>query len=68
MKEAREEVFIPKGYAGEEQELFVSVNGVNYLLPKGKASSVPTAVAKAIRRAQKAQQRQSENMAKLLEN
>ena len=36
--ENRVEVFIPKGYANDEPNLFVSVNGVNYLLPKGKKS------------------------------
>lgn len=50
-----EEIFIPKGYANDEPNLFVSVNGKNYLLPKGKRSKVPTAVAKEIRRSWKAQ-------------
>ena len=42
--EARVEVFVPKGYANDEPNLFVSVNGVNYLLPKGKKSLVPAHV------------------------
>lgn len=45
------EVFIPRGQANDDPNLFVSVNGVNYLLPKGKASKVPKAVAREIKRA-----------------
>ena len=54
-KEAREEIFIPRALDGEERSLFVSVNGINYLLPKGKTSQVPRAVAEEIRRSWKAQ-------------
>ena len=54
-KEAREEIFIPRALDGEERSLFVSVNGVNYLLPKGKTSRVPLEVAAEIRRAWAAQ-------------
>ena len=43
--EDRVEVFVPKGYANDEPNLFVSVNGVNYLLPKGKKSLVPAHVS-----------------------
>ena len=32
----RVEVYIPKGYANEDPNFFVSVNGVNYILPRGK--------------------------------
>lgn len=54
-KEAREEIFIPRALDGEERSLFVSVNGINYLLPKGKTSKVPPCVAEEIRRSWKAQ-------------
>ena len=54
-KEAREEIFIPRALDGEERSLFVSVNGVNYLLPKGKTSKVPREVAEEVRRSWKAQ-------------
>ena len=47
-----EEVFIPKGNQNDEPNLFVSINGVNYLLPKGKKSKVPPWVAYEIRRSQ----------------
>lgn len=52
----KEEIFIPKGLPGDEPNLFVSVNGVNYLLPRGKTSLVPEVVAQVIRRSQKAQE------------
>lgn len=52
----RVEVFIPKGYAGDEPNLFVSVNGKNYLLPRGKKSRVPAHVAYEIKRSLKAQE------------
>lgn len=63
----RVEIFIPKGYANDEPNLFVSVNGVNYLLPKGKKSSVPPAIAAEINRSLKAQEKMDENIDKMLE-
>ncbi len=54
-KTAREEIFIPRALDGEERSLFVSVNGRNYLLPKGKTSLVPSEVAAEIRRSWAAQ-------------
>ena len=56
MKDQRVEVFIPKGYGNEEPNLFVAVNGVNYLLPRGKKSLVPAWVAAEIQRANRAQE------------
>ena len=63
----RVDIFIPKGYANDEPNLFVGINGVNYILPKGKTSSVPAHVAEEIKRSLKAQERQDENSEKLLE-
>ncbi len=60
------EVFIPKGYINEEPNLLVSVNGVNYLLPRGKRSQVPAAVAEEFRRSQEAQAALDEKVAELL--
>lgn len=65
--ENRVEVFIPKGYANDEPNLFVSVNGVNYLLPKGKKSMVPAHVAAEIERSKKAQEKMDENIEQMLE-
>ena len=63
----RVEVYIPKGYANEEPNFFVSVGGVNYLLPRGCTSMVPPAVAAEIRRAQKAQEMLARKIGELLE-
>ena len=65
--EEREEVFIPRGTANDDPNLFVSVNGVNYLLPKGKSSLVPKSVAEEIRRSQRAAAKQDEKIDALLE-
>ena len=55
--EDREEIFIERPGANEEPNLFVSVNGYNCLLPKGKTSLVPKSVAAEIHRARRAQQK-----------
>ena len=54
MAEKRIEVFIPRGADREDPNLFVGINGVNYLLPRGKKSMVPAAVAAAIERSGRA--------------
>ena len=64
--EERVEVFIPKGGAREEPNVFVGINGVNYLLPKGQTSLVPPEVAEELERARKAQQRQDKNIDQML--
>ena len=51
MEEKRIEVFIPRGSDREDPNLFVGINGVNYLLPRGKKSRVPAVVAEEIKRA-----------------
>jgi hypothetical protein len=66
-KEERVEIFIEKGYANDDPNLFVSVNGVNYLLPKGKKSMVPAHVADEINRSKRAAQKQDENIDQMLE-
>lgn len=67
IKEDRVEVFVPKGYANEDPNLFVSVNGVNYLLPRGKKSLVPAYVAAEIERSKMAEVKQDANMEQMLE-
>jgi len=54
-KEQRVEVYIPKGFAGDDPNLFISVNGVNYLLPRGKTSLVPVHIKKELERSRLAQ-------------
>lgn len=55
--EEREEIFIDRASGNDDPNLFVSVNGYNCLLPKGKTSLVPKSVAEEIRRARRAQQK-----------
>ena len=64
--EEKVEIFIPRANANEDPNFFISVNGVNYLLPKGKKSVVPPAVAKEYNRAVKAQEASDENKDKLV--
>lgn len=66
-KEEKVEIFVPKGYANDEPNLFIGVNGVGYLLPKGKKSMVPKCVAEEFYRAQKAEETRDTNAEKMLE-
>ena len=50
----RVELSVPRGPEREDPNLFVGLNGVNYLLPRGKTSSVPRAVAAEIARSERA--------------
>ena len=52
--EERVEISVPRGGEREDPNLFVGLNGVNYLLPRGKKSSVPRAVAAEIARSERA--------------
>lgn len=63
----RVEVMIPRGNANDDPNFFVSVNGVNYLLPKGKKSKVPRWVADEINRSFAAQEALDARMQKMLE-
>ena len=67
VKENRVEVFVPKVYANDDPNFFVSVNGVNYLLPRGKKSLVPDFVAAEVERAKRAAEKQDEKMEQMLE-
>ena len=62
----RVEVNIPRGGDREDPNLFVAVNGVNYLLPRGKKSRVPKAVADEIARAERARESLYETVDALL--
>lgn len=58
MSEAKKvKVFVPRGASNEEPNVFISVNGVNYLLPKGKESEVPAHIAEEYYRCQAAEAR-----------
>lgn len=48
-------VVLPRPRKGEEPTLFVGINGVSYLIPKGETVEVPPEVAFEIERAQAAE-------------
>ncbi len=50
-------VRLPKAQQGQEQEVFVGVNGVGYRIRKGVEVSVPAAVAEVLRNAEAAADR-----------
>lgn len=67
VKVNRVEVFVPKGYANDDPNFFISVNGVNYLLPRGKKSMVPPHVAEEFYRSQRAQDALDRQIEQMLE-
>ena len=67
VKEKYVDLFIPKGYANEDPNDFISVNGVNYILPRGKTSKVPAHVKAEYDRAVAAESAQDEKIEELKE-
>lgn len=59
-------VTIPRGHAGEDPNYFVSVGGINYILPRGESSSVPKEVAYEIGRAERARGRADRRIREML--
>ena len=53
--DGKEEVYIPRGGAGTEEQLVVGINGVLTIIPKGVRVRVPGPVAEEVRRATAAQ-------------
>lgn len=51
----RVKIFVDKGLANEDPNHFISINGKNYLLPKGQYSEVPVEVAEEYERSKRAQ-------------
>ena len=60
-KAKRVDIFVPRAAAGDDQNVFIGINGRNYILPCGKTSSVPQEVADEFNRAQKAEEAASES-------
>jgi hypothetical protein len=56
-KEGYVDLFIPKGFANDDPNEFISLNGKNYILPKGKTSKVPVAVKRQYEKSLRAQER-----------
>lgn len=66
-KEELMDVFIDRGAANEDPNYMVGINGVNYILPRGKTSQVPKSVYEEIMRSRRAQQTYDENASELKE-
>lgn len=66
-KNEKVSLFIPKGAANEDPNLFIGINGVGYLLPKGKTSMVPPEVKKEYERSVRASEIQDDNIDRMLE-
>ena len=58
---------VPKGFANDDPNLFISINGKNFILPKGKTSRVPAYVKEEYDRSQRAQEALDAKSEKLLE-
>lgn len=58
----KKEIFIERGAANEDPNMQVCVNGVMYLLPRGKTSTVPLAVYNEIMRSRRARELQDQRM------
>lgn len=66
-KEGYVDLFIHKGYANDEPNYFISINGKNFILPKGKTSKVPQYVKDEYDRAMRAQEALDQKSEALLE-
>lgn len=65
--EERVDVFVAPGLKNEDPNLYVSINGMNFLLPRGQVSSVPPYVKAAIERSYGAQAFQEKRSNDLIE-
>lgn len=61
------ELFVPRGSSVDEPNVVVSVNGKNWLLPKGKTSKVPAFVKYEYERANRAKEAMDVRAAELAE-
>lgn len=66
-KDVRVPLDIPRGQANDEPNVFISVNGVGFLLPKGKRSMVPPYVKAEYERSVAAQSKMDEHVSEMLE-
>lgn len=66
-KENYVDLYIPRGMAQEDPNHFISVNGKNYILPRGKTSKVPAYVKEEYERSVRAQEALDAKSDELLE-
>ena len=65
--EERVDLFVPKGYANDDPNLYISINGENFLLPRNQVSKVPPYIKKAYERSCGAQEYQEKRSDELIE-
>lgn len=63
----RVEVYVPKGAANDDPNLLIGINGVNYILPRGKKSMVPDFVKAEYDRSVAAQEKYDATVDELLD-
>ena len=63
--DGRKDIFIPRGPKNDDPNLFASVNGKNYLLPRGQKARVPHEVAEEMHGAWEAEEIRTRNEEKL---
>lgn len=61
------DLFIPRGSSVDEPNVIISVNGKNYVLPKGKTSKVPAFVKYEYDRANRAKEAMDVRAAEMAE-
>ena len=61
------DLFIPRGSSVDEPNVIISVNGKNYVLPKGKTSKVPAFVKYEYERSIRAREAMDVRAAKMAE-
>lgn len=61
------DLFVPKGFANDDPNLYISINGKNYVMPKGKTTKVPPFVKEEYERSQRAQEALDRTSEALLE-
>lgn len=66
-KDDRVELYIPKGAANDDPNMLIGVNGVNYVLPRGKKSMVPPFIKAEYDRSVAAQNTMDERVDELLQ-
>ena len=60
-------LYVEDGYSKDDPNEFISINGKNYILPKGETSMVPPCVKEEYERSRRAKSIQKKNVDKLLE-
>lgn len=61
------DLYVEDGYSKDDPNEFISINGKNYVLPKGETSKVPPCVKEEYERSRRAKSVQRKNSDKLLE-